>query len=88
MNTFYDTVIFHFVLLTIYFSYSYTAGIVGGLTTTAICAPNDKFLNYGGPLAMCLGFVFISSIGEVLSFTISFLFKMLVCIERMIIFVN
>lgn len=41
----------------------YTAGIVGGLSTLAVCAPSDKFLYMGGPLAMGLGVVFISSIG-------------------------
>ena len=28
-----------------------------------MCAPSDKFLNMGGPLAMGLGVVFMSSIG-------------------------
>lgn len=41
----------------------YTAGVVGGLSTLAICAPSDKFLYMGGPLAMGLGVVFVSSIG-------------------------
>jgi growth hormone-inducible transmembrane protein len=42
----------------------YTAGIVGGLSTVAICAPSEKFLNMGGPLAIGLGVVFASSIGS------------------------
>ena len=42
----------------------YTAGIVGGLSTIAMCAPSDKFLNMGGPLAAGLGVVFVSSIGS------------------------
>ena len=42
----------------------YTAGIVGGLSTVAVCAPSDKFLNMGGPLAIGLGVVFASSIGS------------------------
>jgi len=42
----------------------YTAGIVGGLSTMAMCAPSDKFLNMGGPLACGLGLVFVSSIGS------------------------
>lgn len=42
----------------------YTAGIVGGLSTVAVCAPSDKFLYMGGPLAIGLGFVFASSIGS------------------------
>jgi FtsH-binding integral membrane protein len=41
----------------------YTAGVVGGLSMLAVCAPSDKFLYMGGPLAMGLGVVFISSIG-------------------------
>jgi len=42
----------------------YTAGMVGGLSTVAACAPSDKFLNWGGPLAMGLGVVFCASIGS------------------------
>ena len=42
----------------------YTAGVVGGLSTIAMCAPSDKFLNMGGPLAVGLGVVFMSSIGS------------------------
>ncbi|ESO89281.1 hypothetical protein LOTGIDRAFT_210320 [Lottia gigantea] len=41
----------------------YTAGIVGGLSAVAMCAPSEKFLNMGGPLAIGLGVVFASSIG-------------------------
>ncbi|KAF4084740.1 hypothetical protein AMELA_G00109330 [Ameiurus melas] len=41
----------------------YTAGIVGGLSTVAMCAPSEKFLNMGGPLAAGLGVVFVSSLG-------------------------
>ncbi|RXG58901.1 Growth hormone-inducible transmembrane protein [Armadillidium vulgare] len=33
----------------------YTAGIIGGLSTVAMCAPSDKFLNWGGPLGIGLG---------------------------------
>ncbi|KRY28123.1 Growth hormone-inducible transmembrane protein [Trichinella spiralis] len=40
----------------------YTAGVVGGLSAVAVCAPNEKFLNMGGVLAMGLGIVFASSI--------------------------
>jgi len=43
---------------------SYTAGIVASLSAVAACAPSDKFLNMGGPLAIGLGFVFASSIGS------------------------
>ena len=42
----------------------YTAGMVGGLSTVAVCAPSDKFLYMGGPLAMGLGVVFCASIGS------------------------
>lgn len=41
----------------------YTAGIVGGLSAVAVCAPSEKFLNMGGPLAIGLGVVFASSLG-------------------------
>jgi FtsH-binding integral membrane protein len=41
-----------------------TAGVVGGLSAIAVCAPSEKFLNMGGPLAMGLGVVFASSLGE------------------------
>ena len=34
-----------------------------GLSTVAMCAPSEKFLNMGGPLAIGLGVVFASSIG-------------------------
>lgn len=44
----------------------YTAGIVGGLSTVAMCAPSEKFLNMGGPLGIGLGFVIASSIGKIL----------------------
>ncbi|XP_012256570.1 growth hormone-inducible transmembrane protein-like [Athalia rosae] len=42
----------------------YTAGVVGGLSTVAVCAPSDKFLYMGGPLAIGLGVVFVSSLGS------------------------
>ena len=41
----------------------YTAGIIGGLSIVAATAPNDKFLNMSGPLAVAFGLVFASSIG-------------------------
>lgn len=40
----------------------YTAGVVGGLSTVAVCAPSEKFLSLGGPLAIGLGVVFASSL--------------------------
>nr|XP_058899743.1 growth hormone-inducible transmembrane protein-like [Kogia breviceps] len=42
----------------------YTAGLVGGLSTVAICAPSEKFLNMGAPLGVGLGVVFVSSLGS------------------------
>jgi len=42
----------------------YTAGVVGGLSAVAVCAPSDKFLSIGGPLAIGLGVVFASSLGS------------------------
>ncbi|KAK5646290.1 hypothetical protein RI129_004754 [Pyrocoelia pectoralis] len=42
----------------------YTAGIVGGLSTIAVCAPSDKFLTMGAPLGMGLGVVFASSVAS------------------------
>lgn len=42
----------------------YTAGVVGGLSLTAACAPSEKFLHWGGPLSLGLGVVFVASIGE------------------------
>jgi len=41
----------------------YTAGVVGGLSMVAACAPSEKFLTMGGPLAIGLGVVFMSSLG-------------------------
>uniref|UniRef100_U5EQS8 Putative growth hormone-induced protein n=1 Tax=Corethrella appendiculata TaxID=1370023 RepID=U5EQS8_9DIPT len=40
----------------------YTAGVVGGLSTVAVCAPSDKFLYMAGPLSIGLGVVFASSL--------------------------
>ncbi|KAK3758184.1 hypothetical protein RRG08_027816 [Elysia crispata] len=42
----------------------YTAGVVGGLSTVAMCAPSEKFLNMGGILGAGLGVVLVSSIGS------------------------
>ncbi|MFH4976802.1 hypothetical protein AB6A40_003511 [Gnathostoma spinigerum] len=41
----------------------YTAGIVAGLSLTAMTAPSEKFLMMSGPLAMGLGVVFVANIG-------------------------
>ncbi|XP_055711835.1 growth hormone-inducible transmembrane protein-like [Phlebotomus papatasi] len=43
----------------------YSAGVVGGLSTVAVCAPSDKFLYMGGPLAIGLGVVFASSLASI-----------------------
>merc|ERR1712193_503518 len=42
----------------------YTGGVVGGLSTVALCAPSDRFLHWGGALGMGLGVVFVSSIAS------------------------
>ncbi|KAK8738618.1 hypothetical protein OTU49_003972 [Cherax quadricarinatus] len=42
----------------------YTAGIIAGLSTVAVCAPSDKFLNWAGPLGIGLGGVFVASLGS------------------------
>ncbi|BFZ17367.1 hypothetical protein BsWGS_20406 [Bradybaena similaris] len=42
----------------------YTAGVVGGLSAVAVCAPSEKFLNMGGLLGAGLGVVFVSSLGS------------------------
>lgn len=42
----------------------YTAGIVGGLSAIAVCAPSDQFLRWGGPLGIGLGGVFAASLGS------------------------
>jgi len=41
-----------------------TAGVVGGLSAVAVCAPSDKFLNMGGVLGAGLGVVFLANIGS------------------------
>ncbi|XP_055874996.1 growth hormone-inducible transmembrane protein-like [Biomphalaria glabrata] len=42
----------------------YTAGVVGGLSAVAVCAPSEKFLNMGGLLGAGLGVVFVASLGS------------------------
>ncbi|CAH8575714.1 unnamed protein product [Schistosoma intercalatum] len=42
----------------------YTGGIVGSLSLVAVTAPSDRFINWGGPLAIGLGVVFVSSVGS------------------------
>ncbi|CAG5132894.1 unnamed protein product [Candidula unifasciata] len=42
----------------------YTAGVVGGLSAVAVCAPSEKFLNMGGVLGAGLGVVFVASLGS------------------------
>eukprot|EP00795_Rhopilema_esculentum_P008041 gene8041-13955_t len=42
---------------------AYTAGTVAGLSLTAACAPDGKFLTWGGPLALALGGICVASIG-------------------------
>lgn len=38
-----------------------TAGVIASLSTVAICAPSEKFLNMGAPLAMGFGAVFAAT---------------------------
>lgn len=42
---------------------AYTAGTVAALSLTAACAPDGKFLTWGGPLSLALGGIFVASIG-------------------------
>uniref|UniRef100_A0A8I3WMX9 Growth hormone-inducible transmembrane protein n=1 Tax=Callithrix jacchus TaxID=9483 RepID=A0A8I3WMX9_CALJA len=42
----------------------YTAGIVGGLSTVAMCVPSKKFLNMGAPLGVGLDLIFVFSLGS------------------------
>jgi len=42
----------------------YTAGTVAALSLTAACAPDQKFLNWGGPLSLALGGICVASIGN------------------------
>merc|ERR1712168_320706 len=42
---------------------AYTAGTVAALSMTAACAPDEKFLKWGGPLSLCLGGVMVAAIG-------------------------
>ncbi|CAH8591120.1 unnamed protein product [Schistosoma curassoni] len=44
----------------------YTGGIVGSLSLVAVTAPSDRFINWGGPLAIGLGVVFVSSVGRLI----------------------
>ncbi len=43
----------------------YTAGVVGGLTLTAACAPSERYLSMSGPLSLGLGVVLVASIGTI-----------------------
>ena len=42
----------------------YTAGVCCGLSTIAVCAPNEKFLSWGAPLGAGLFVVFLSSLAS------------------------
>ena len=43
---------------------TYTLGTVAALSLTAACAPDKKFLNWGGPLSLCLGGICVASLGK------------------------
>lgn len=45
-------------------AFMYTGGIVGGLSVVAACAPSERFLHIGGPLAIGLGLVFAASLAS------------------------
>ncbi|XP_066920684.1 growth hormone-inducible transmembrane protein-like [Clytia hemisphaerica] len=42
---------------------TYTAGTVAALSLTAACAPDEKFLSWGGPLSLGLGGICVASLG-------------------------
>lgn len=42
---------------------AYTAGTVAALSLTAACAPDEKFLTWGGPLSLALGGICVACIG-------------------------
>jgi len=41
-----------------------TAGVAGGLSLVAVCAPSERFLQWSGPLSIGFGVVFASCIGS------------------------
>lgn len=43
---------------------TYTAGIVGGLSAIAVCAPSERFLIQSAPISITLGAIVASSIGS------------------------
>lgn len=43
---------------------TYTAGIVGGLSAIAVCAPSERFLISSAPISIALGAVVASSLGS------------------------
>ena len=43
-----------------------TGGVVGALSLTAACAPDGKFLTWGGPLAIGLGGVCMACLGRLI----------------------
>ena len=45
-----------------------TGGVVGALSLTGACAPDGKFLSWGGPLAIGLGSVGMVCLGMCLLF--------------------
>jgi len=42
---------------------TYTLGTVAALSLTAACAPDEKFLSWGGPLSLGLGGICVASLG-------------------------
>ena len=43
----------------------FTAGISAGVSSVALCAPSETFLDWAAPLAACLGVVLVSALGSV-----------------------
>ena len=43
---------------------AYTTGTVAALSLAAACAPDGKFLTWGGPLLLSLGGICVASIGK------------------------
>ena len=59
----------------------YTAGVVGGLSLTAACAPSEKYLYMSGPLSIGLGVVVVASIGQCMHVCMYVILCLFVCVE-------
>lgn len=54
----------YFILLKILCHNSCAAGAVVGLSALAVCAPSEKLLKMGGPLAIGFGILFTASLAS------------------------